>query len=108
MDIKNKTKEELVQVINVLLAENSSLKTANENNLALRKQNEQSLDQMRINYSSFADSFDEFLFVLDEHANIILVNSNVTERLGYSKENLTGKRNWQDTTRKICGRLFFG
>ena len=43
------------------------------------------------NYEAFFNSIDEFLFVLDEQGNIINVNDTVVKRLGYTREELSGK-----------------
>ena len=37
------------------------------------------------------NTIDDFLFVLDEQGNIVHENSTVTNRLGYSREELFGK-----------------
>ncbi len=46
--------------------------------------------QLRKNYEVFFNSISDFLFVLDEQGNIIHTNSTVTDRLGYTQEELTG------------------
>jgi len=56
-----------------------------------RKQKEELIRQIHDNYDSFFNTIDEFLFVLDEQANIVYTNSTVNERLGYSVEELQGK-----------------
>ena len=55
-----------------------------------RKMADDLLRQTRLNYESFFNTTDEFLFVLDEQGNIIHVNETVTDRLGYTHEELTG------------------
>ncbi len=47
--------------------------------------------QTRYNYEAFFNTIDEFLFVLDEHWNIIHTNSTAINRLGFSKDKLFGK-----------------
>lgn len=47
--------------------------------------------QTHVNYETFFNSIDEFLFVLDMKANIIHVNATVTHRLGYTTDELIGK-----------------
>jgi PAS domain S-box-containing protein len=56
-----------------------------------RKRTEDLLQQTRQNYETFFNTIDDFLFVLDEEGNIIHTNSTVTKRLGYTKEELSGK-----------------
>jgi PAS domain S-box-containing protein len=55
-----------------------------QDNAQTSQQNEKSLWR-------FFDSIDDFLFVLDEQRRILRVNRAVTERLGYSEEELTGR-----------------
>ncbi|MEI6186370.1 MAG: PAS domain S-box protein, partial [Dehalococcoidia bacterium] len=56
-----------------------------------RKQAEDLLQQTRQNYEAFFNTIDDFLFVLDEQGNIIHTNTTVTDRLGYTNEELSGK-----------------
>ena len=56
-----------------------------------RKQAEELLNQTRQNYESFFNTIDDFLFVLDEQGNFIHTNNTVTERLGFSNQELLGK-----------------
>jgi len=49
------------------------------------------LQQTRINYETFFNTIDEFLFVLDETGNILHANSTVYNRLGYTAEELFQK-----------------
>jgi PAS domain S-box-containing protein len=49
------------------------------------------LKQTHTNYETFFNAIDDFLFVLDEQGNIIHTNSTVNDRLGYSREELSGK-----------------
>ncbi len=53
-----------------------------------RKLAENLLEGTRKNYETFFNSIDDFLFVLDEQGNILHTNTTVTERLGYSDEEL--------------------
>ncbi|MEI6062547.1 MAG: CHASE domain-containing protein, partial [Bacteroidota bacterium] len=46
------------------------------------------LDQTRLNYETFFNTIDDFLFVLDEQGNIIHTNNTVTDRLGYTDDQL--------------------
>jgi len=46
------------------------------------------LNLTRRNYETFFNTIDDFLFVLDEQANIIHTNNSVSSRLGYSFEEL--------------------
>ena len=49
------------------------------------------LEQTRLNYETFFNTIDDFLFVLDEQGNIIHTNNTVNNRLEYSIEELLGK-----------------
>ena len=60
-------------------------------NITERKQMEDLLRQTHQNYEIFFNTIDEFLFVLDEQGYIIQTNNKVTDRLGYTKEELLGK-----------------
>lgn len=87
---QHKTQEELIREIANLQAENTAIKALNEKNVALATQSKNLLELTRRNYESFADAFDELLFVLDDQAVIVQVNETVVRRLGYSKEELIG------------------
>jgi PAS domain S-box-containing protein len=56
-----------------------------------RKYAEDALKQIRQNYETFFNTIDEFLFVLDEQGKIISINTTVTDRLGYAREELLGQ-----------------
>ncbi len=58
--------------------------------ISRRLQSENLLAQTHQNYETFFNAIDEFLFVLDEHGNIIHTNSTVLNRLGYTSEELNG------------------
>ena len=58
--------------------------------ISKRKEAEEALIQTQHNYESFFNTIDEFIFVLDENANIIHTNSTVIERLEYSLEEIIG------------------
>jgi PAS domain S-box-containing protein len=47
--------------------------------------------QTRRNYEAFFNNIDEFLFVLDEQGRILYTNETIFRRLGYTKEELTGR-----------------
>jgi len=55
-----------------------------------RKLAEELVIQTRINYETFFNTIDDFLFVLDNEGNIIHINDTVIQRLGYTKEELFG------------------
>ncbi len=48
------------------------------------------MQQTRENYEFFFNTINDFLFVLDEQGNIIHTNSAVIDRLGYTREELSG------------------
>lgn len=89
-DYQNNTNEELIRAIDNLVAKNKSLENKCKENEALIKIAQAELEQTRRNYSSFADAFDELLFVLDEKAVIVQVNETVVKRLGFDKNELIG------------------
>ena len=60
-------------------------------NITERKQADDLVNQIHQNYVSYFNTIDEFLFVLNEQGNIIYTNSTVIDRLGYTREELTGK-----------------
>lgn len=55
-----------------------------------RVQADERLAQIRHNYETFFDTIDDFLFVLDAEGNIIYNNQTVTDRLGFSSDELLG------------------
>jgi PAS domain S-box-containing protein len=59
--------------------------------ISSRKQYEDVLQQIRQNYDTFFNSVDDFLFVLNEKGEIIHTNATLTNRLGYSSEELYGQ-----------------
>jgi len=59
--------------------------------ITARRQAEDLLERTRENYMTFFNSIDDFLFILDEQGNILHTNNIVTNRLGYSVEELFGK-----------------
>lgn len=87
---RKKPQEELIREMEHLRAENTSLKAINEKNGALIREKQDELLQTRRNYRSFADAFDELLFVLDAKAAIVQVNETVVRRLGFSRKELIG------------------
>jgi PAS domain S-box-containing protein len=62
-----------------------------ERDITDRKSSEELLLQTRQNYESFFNTIDDFLFVLDEHGNMVHVNTTVINRLGYTWDELSGK-----------------
>jgi PAS domain S-box-containing protein len=56
-----------------------------------RKKAEDLLKHTSLNYETFFNTINEFLFVLDEKGNIIHTNSTVIDRLGYTRDELYGK-----------------
>jgi len=59
--------------------------------ITARRQAEDLLERTRENYTTFFNSIDDFLFILDEQGNILHTNNVVNNRLGYSVEELFGK-----------------
>jgi len=56
-----------------------------------KQEGDQTSQQNEKSFWQFFDSIDDFLFVLDEQRRILRVNRTVTERLGFSQEELTGR-----------------
>ncbi len=54
-----------------------------------KKESEALLEQTRLNYETFFNTIDDFLFVLDEQGRIIHTNTTVMKRLGYSEKELS-------------------
>ncbi|MBK6607643.1 MAG: PAS domain S-box protein [Leptospiraceae bacterium] len=71
--------------------EGSNFLYASAHDITERKRAEDLLQQTRQNYETFFNTIDDFLFVLDEQGKIVHENSTVTNRLGYSREELLGK-----------------
>ncbi len=59
--------------------------------ISKRMQMEGLLKQTRHNYETFFNKIEDFLFILDEHGNIIHTNDTVIDRLGYKRDELFGK-----------------
>ena len=56
-----------------------------------QKMAEKALQQSESNFSTFFNTIDDFLFVLDITGKILMVNDTVIARLGYTREELVGK-----------------
>jgi PAS domain S-box-containing protein len=57
-----------------------------------RKIFEEELQESRKNLQTFFNTINDFVFVLDEKANILQTNKVVHERLGYSEDEVKGKK----------------
>ena len=90
MNEQEKTKEELQIELQELKQETADLKVLYDATVARISQEEALLQQTRTNYETFFNTINDFLFVLDEQGNIIHTNSTVTDRLGYTQEELYG------------------
>ncbi len=80
-----------------------------------RKHSENLVLQTRQNYEAFFNTIPEFLFVLDMQGNIIRANSTVIDRLGYTKQELTGQsvlmlhpEERRDEAGRIVGEMLAG
>jgi len=91
MDIKDRTKEELLQTVEGLKNEIDTLKASHERHLAERLLSEKIIERTQLNFTSFFNTIDEYLFVLDEHAIITNINDTAVRRLGYKKVELVGQ-----------------
>lgn len=90
MNDQDKTKEELIIELRELKQENSDLKALHDDSIAMIRRDDDLLQQTRKNYEIFFNTINDFLFVLDEKGNIIHTNSTVIDRLGYTREELSG------------------
>ncbi len=59
--------------------------------IEVHEEADRALKQSEENFRQFFDTIDDFLFVLDEQGRILKVNRTVTQRLGYSEEELRGR-----------------
>ncbi len=124
---KNKTKEtcelklvksdnsQMYVQLNGIVTDNGNQYLLSAVGITDRKHTEDLLLQTRQNYEAFFNSIDDFLFVLDEHANIIHTNTTVMNRLGYSWEELCGKSvllvhppERRDEAGRIVGEMLMG
>lgn len=76
---------------------------------------DQTLNQTRQNYETFFNTIDDFLFVLNEQGNIIHINTTVTNRLGYTNQELIDKSvlmvhpvDRRDEAGRIVGEMLAG
>jgi len=81
---RKKAEEELKQ-LNEALEER-----VKERTLELLKSNIV-IEQTRYNYETFFNTIDDFLFVLDDKGCIVHTNKTVIDRLGYTREELSGQ-----------------
>jgi len=80
-----------------------------------RKQTEQRLRESEVNFRTFFDTIDDYLFVLDSEANILHINRAVTEHLGYQEQELVGASilsvhptDRREEVRQIVGEMLAG
>lgn len=73
------------------------------------------LQESELNFRSFFDTIDDFLFVLDANGTILRVNNTVINRLGYAETDLVGKsvlavhpQERHDEALKIVGEMLSG
>ena len=90
IDYQTKTKEELINELQQLQKKYNLLEEFCKIKDDKIKQENDFLLQTHENYVAFFNTIDDFLFVLDEQANIIHTNNTVLNRLGYTKEELYG------------------
>ena len=83
LDSVNEFKEYKVSEINILKVWSSMLAS-----LINDQRTETILEQTRQNYETFFNTIDDFLFVIDQHGNIIHTNTTVNNRLEFTKEEL--------------------
>ncbi len=85
LDSVNTKREYTLPEINMLKVWSNMLAS-----LLNHRRQEEIIEQTRKNYETFFNTIDDFLFVLDEQGNIIHTNTTVTNRLGYTAEELLG------------------
>jgi len=90
MNDQDKTKEQLISELQELKQKNADLMESYNNIVAEIRNEDIIMQQTRKNYETFFNTINDFLFVLDEQGNIIHTNSTVIDRLGYTKEELSG------------------
>ena len=61
------------------------------NDITEQKKTEAALRRSEKNLAAFFNTIDDFLFVLDMNANMLMVNDTVVNRLGYERKDLIGK-----------------
>jgi len=115
MNAKDKTKEELIEELSELKLKNAELTASYNHIVAEYRQEDALLQQTRKNYETFFNTIRDFLFVLDTQGNIIHTNSTVIDRLGYTKEELTGHSvlmvhpvHRRDEAARIVGEMLSG
>jgi len=59
--------------------------------LIMNKRSETLIEQTRVNYETFFNTIDDFLFVLDQDGKIVHTNNTVIQRLGYTAAELRGQ-----------------
>jgi PAS domain S-box-containing protein len=84
------------QIIGILgIGRDITIRKKQEQEIIAAKKNaensEKKSQEIKINYETFFNTIDEFLFVLDEQGSILHFNKTVETRLGYSKEELIGQ-----------------
>jgi PAS domain S-box-containing protein len=90
MNDQDKTKEELIIELRELKQENSDLKALLDDGVAKNKIEDDLVGQAHKNFEIFFNTINDFLFILDMKGNIIHTNSVVIDRLGYTREELSG------------------
>ena len=88
MNYQQKTKEELIEILNTLEQENSFLKELHKKATDNYRQKQNLLPNIHNNCKTLFNTITDFLFVLDEEGNIIHINDTVTERLDYTEQEL--------------------
>lgn len=90
MDIHDKSGDALVGELQEIRRSYAALQVNYNNLLEAKKQEDVLVQQTKQNYEAFFNSINDFLFVLDEQGAIIHTNKTVIDRLGYTKEELSG------------------
>jgi PAS domain S-box-containing protein len=88
---KDQTTQELKMELHELQQKCDSLKELFDKFIIDQRETGDLLTQTKENYETYFNAIGEFLFVLDENANIIHTNTTVNDRLGYTCDELLGK-----------------
>ena len=85
-----KTNGELLIELQKLKQENAEIKALHDDIVAQIRRQVVIVEQTIKNFETFFNTINDFLFVLDQKGHIIYTNNTVTNRLGYTREQLSG------------------
>ncbi|MDP4278919.1 MAG: PAS domain S-box protein, partial [Bacteroidota bacterium] len=91
MNKQDKSKEGLNRALAILKQECQDIETTRKKKSVELESLIAGFQQTRDNYRSFFNAIDEFIFILDQNNNILIVNDFALIRLGYTEDELYGK-----------------